>query len=735
MQHFSKKIISVSCIVFFTIQGLLAQKTNDNGMRQEAIKLYQIHKYAYAEKSFVTWMQENASVTDTLVLKLLADCEWKLRKYSDAYQTYWRLYRVPGFVFTSETKQHFADLNAMCNKYSDGIEVLNSDAKWTKKKQGFYSVDAYKTDSLDWVISYPSFNSIASEYLPYYPGKDLLFFNTDHQANDYKYKVNLWSGGSFSNIKYCSGISNMPLSSLKYPYKHGNIDNFNSSLNKTGGGRKLAIMHEQADIPLLNHPLYSWADSINHEKGLNFLKLKPENYFNKGCISVQTTNDTSGKTPVYFIANNNNKSYIKNYLKKDTSINPLCIYKGNLSFNNNEISVGDIKQMKIEDFDGELLHATISNNGQILVFSAKENNRNDYDLYWAVRGSDLTWNNVTALDKNINTFGNEVFPQLQNDGTLYFSSDGLPGMGALDIFKIKNFYSGNRVNTKNFPEHLGYPFNTAFDDYGVTVVNQSTEKILNKELQVEDGFFTSNRAGSDDIFHFRYKENYIIACGFIGERSADGHNSPLSNAKVVIKQKSADNSIVADSALTDSQGKYCFAIKSNKRYDVNASKQGWFPATDIFTFKSLPDSIINSYAINPIILDKEPAKPVIIVDTVSKNIEPEKFFIIHHYFDKTTVCTEDLAIIDSAVAYILSHANCTVEITSAADCFGTARYAEKLSKKRIETITVLLKERGINVSVSRAVGQNERMIDCNKAMTIARQLPNRYTKILVKLKK
>lgn len=736
-QNFLKNIILVLGIVLFSIVPSWSQKTVQNGMKEAGIKLYQIHKYAYAEKSFIGWMQNNATITDTLVLKLLGDCEWKLREYGDAYQIYWRLYRISGFAFTSEMKKRLADLNAMNEQYNDGIGVLNNDSKWTQKKQGFFTIDIFKTDSLDWTITYPLFNSIAAEYLPYYPGKDLLFFNTDRQTNNDKYKVDLWTGGGFSNMKYYSGISNMPLSKLTYTYKHGHIENFSSSLTKTGVIKKLAVMHEGADVPLLNHQLYSWADSINREKSLLQLKLKPENYFNKGCISVQTNSDTSKKTPVYFVADINSKINTKNYLKKDTFFIPLGIYKGNLYSKNNEMSIEDISKMTIDDFDGELLHTTVSKDGQVLVFSAKANNKNDYDLYYATRTSDVTWGSVIAFGKNVNTYGNEVFPQLQNDGTLYFSSDGLPGLGALDLFKIKDFYAGSKINAKNIPEHLGYPVNTAFDDYGITVVNQSTEKLLTKELKIEDGFFSSNRAGTDDIFHFKYRENYKIACGFIGGRTPNNQYEPLSNAKVVIKQKTADENSSSDSAVTDSGGKYCIVIKPGSKYDIKVAKTGWLPATDTFKMKISPDSLIDSYEIASIVLEKEPSVSVPVIDSVpnkNKNTETEKSFIIHHYFDNTTICKEDLAIIDSAVLYIKSHVNSVVEIVSAADCFGSARYAEKLSKRRSDAITAMLRERGVVILKAKAVGQNERMIDCNKAMTIAAQLPNRYTKILIKVK-
>jgi tetratricopeptide (TPR) repeat protein len=127
---------------------------------------------------------------------------------------------------------------------------------------------------------------------------------------------------------------------------------------------------------------------------------------------------------------------------------------------------------------------SISEDGTILFFSSDmKGGLGGNDIYTS-RLKDGRWSKPQNLGESVNTSQNEIFPYLHRDGSLYFSSDGLPGLGQLDLFKIEL----NGVGESE-AQNLGYPINSRYDDFGVTFDSLATH-----------GYFTSNRkhGGYDD---------------------------------------------------------------------------------------------------------------------------------------------------------------------------------------------------------------------------------------------
>ncbi|HEX6892512.1 MAG TPA: tetratricopeptide repeat protein [Chryseolinea sp.] len=127
---------------------------------------------------------------------------------------------------------------------------------------------------------------------------------------------------------------------------------------------------------------------------------------------------------------------------------------------------------------------SINEKGTLLYFSS--------DMKGGLGGNDIyvselrdgSWSKPQNLGEEINTSQNEIFPYLHQDGSLYFSSDGLPGLGQLDLFKSETKSEGYSE-----PQNLGYPINSSYDDFGLSFDSLATH-----------GYFTSNRkrGGYDD---------------------------------------------------------------------------------------------------------------------------------------------------------------------------------------------------------------------------------------------
>ena len=143
------------------------------------------------------------------------------------------------------------------------------------------------------------------------------------------------------------------------------------------------------------------------------------------------------------------------------------------------------------------LHPAISADGERLYFSAQlDDGWGGYDLYVANRAADGTWNEPILMNRAINTQGNEQFPTLDGD-TLYFASDGMIGMGGLDIYRTYPMDNGRYAAPKN----LGTPVNSGADDFSFIIVKRLGSGANEKML----GFFSTARPGgqgADDIYEY-----------------------------------------------------------------------------------------------------------------------------------------------------------------------------------------------------------------------------------------
>lgn len=139
-------------------------------------------------------------------------------------------------------------------------------------------------------------------------------------------------------------------------------------------------------------------------------------------------------------------------------------------------------------------HAALSPDGRILYFTSDmPGGQGKTDIWYCEKQSDGTWGQPVNAGKMINTAEEEVFPTMDSQGNLYFSSRGLPGMGGYDIFKAE----GSRSEWSK-PLNLKYPINSTADDFWLNVSGD------------RKGHFSSNReggAGSDDIYSFTPKES------------------------------------------------------------------------------------------------------------------------------------------------------------------------------------------------------------------------------------
>jgi outer membrane protein OmpA-like peptidoglycan-associated protein len=212
-----------------------------------------------------------------------------------------------------------------------------------------------------------------------------------------------------------------------------------------------------------------------------------------------------------------------------------------MPFNSNEYSVG---------------HGSLTPDGKTIYFSSDmPGGYGGVDIYRINRKPDGSWTDPENLGDKINTEGNEMFPFIHTDGLLFFSSDGLLGLGGLDIFL--SYIKDDGFST---PENIGAPVNGNYDDFAF-ILDQKQER----------GYFSSNRPegeGDDDIYLFRLLRPFRYG-KLIRGTAMEPDSSVLSEVKVNLYDQ---NQAVIGSITTSKDGKYEFLAEQDKLYSLDGKK-------------------------------------------------------------------------------------------------------------------------------------------------------------------
>lgn len=206
--------------------------------------------------------------------------------------------------------------------------------------------------------------------------------------------------------------------------------------------------------------------------------------FHEGPATYDATTNT-----IYFTRNSVMKGVQK---RSKEGVLKIQIYTAQLQDNRWDI----IKEFSLNNPENIFCHPSISEDGSRIFFATDiAGGFGGLDIYYADKTSD-GWGSPVNMGTYINSQWNEAFPYIHSTGTLYFASEGLPGLGGFDVYSVR-FGGLEWEDVKN----LGYPINTANDDFGFIL--DSTNK---------SGYIASNRIGgkgSDDIYSVFIKDTYF----------------------------------------------------------------------------------------------------------------------------------------------------------------------------------------------------------------------------------
>ena len=303
-------------------------------------------------------------------------------------------------------------------------------------------------------------------------------------------------------------------------------------------------------------------------------------------------------------------------------------------------------------------HPAISPDGEWLYFTSDmPGGKGGLDI-WRVRITPAGYGGVENLGEPVNTPGDEAFPTFRPNGDLYFSSNGHPGLGGLDIFIAKVGKDG-----RYHLSHPGYPLNSQGDDFGMTF-----------EGPYNRGFFSSNRGdarGWDHIYSFVNPEIMQTVKGWVYEM--DGYELPAAQVYVVCDDGTNEKMSV------HSDGSFTKVLDPGVSYLFLATCKGYLNHQE--QVKAL---------VNP----KE-SRDTTLQFALANISAPTLIDNIFYDFDKATLRDSSKTALDQLVALLKENPHVTIELSAHCDYKGSAEYNKRLSQRRAEAVVAYLIAHGI----------------------------------------
>jgi peptidoglycan-associated lipoprotein len=284
--------------------------------------------------------------------------------------------------------------------------------------------------------------------------------------------------------------------------------------------------------------------------------------------------------------------------------------------------------------------------------------KNSKDIWVVTRsGASGKWGTPENLAAPVNTAGDEVFPYVHPDGSLYFSSNGHIGMGGLDMFRAQKNASGQWQ-----VENLKYPVNSSADDFGITFMNEQ-----------ESGYFSSSRKGkgNDDIYSFVLPP---LKFSIVGVVKNEKNDEIIPEATI----KSIGSDGITLDTKTGRDGIFRFTLKPGTDYVFIAEKPGFLKGKERESTKGVAQST--------------EFKTEIFLASTETSIQVENIFFD---LDKADLRPESMVSLDKLVETLNDNPNIVIELGSHTDSRASDEYNMDLSFRRAQSVVNYLIEKGI----------------------------------------
>ena len=361
-----------------------------------------------------------------------------------------------------------------------------------------------------------------------------------------------------------------------------------------------------------------------------------------------------------------------------------------------------VESLSVNSQNYSVKNPAVSPDGKTLYFSSNmPGGYGLFDLYKAPINDDGTIGDPVNLGQKINTEGQEMFPYVSSNNTLYFSSNGHLGLGGMDVFYTREI-DGKMAPIRN----VGIPINSNGDDFAFTI-----------DEEAEEGFVSSNRdggQGSDDIYAFKKLQplcDVLITATVLDDTTRE----PIDGAAVTLYD-SEGNKVV--SKMTNAEGIAEFIVECEKDSELEVVKQD---------FESKKVQVGGT--------SEEELAVQISLDPIEEIIKPEEIVLNPIYFDydKSNITAQAAFELDKLVQIMNKYPDLVINATSHTDSRGSDSYNKRLSQRRAKSTQQYVISKGIDEAriTAEGKGESEPKVDCGSNCTDEEHQQNRRSEFLI----
>ena len=619
-------------------------------------------RYAFIDAREILLKVANKGYKSTDLFSKLGDSYYFNNDYENALKWYGELYKMQGANMGREHIFRYAQTLKSVRRYDEADQLMTSfrdrggsdmRADAMASEPDYLSIIDFQKGRFD--VQQISQNSGLQDFGPAFYGEDKLIFASNRDTGVFYKRIHAWNDKPFLDLYVGDRAQDGRIS---------NVKKFDSRINTR--------LHEST-------PVF-----------------------------------TADGNTMYFTRNNFTDG---DYAEDNFKTNRLKIYRSTKEGNRWS------KATEL-NFNGDSYassHPALTPDGKYLYFSSNrpgsirtedENTFVETDIWRASISGDTI--GEPELVENINTTGRETFPFISKKGNLYFASNGLNGLGGLDIFVSTLDANG----VPSIPLNVGEPANSAKDDFAF---------IIDDDTNI--GYFSSNRrggTGDDDIYRFRMTEDLRDKCEQVVTGTVTNVDTGLPLAGATITVSDSNNNVVETATSTES-GKFGFVLDCNTEYFIKAEKDEFITDDELVSTPSKSSFIDVSLALEP---EKRIAETGTDLGKVL-NLNP-----IYFDFDRFNIRYDAEIELQKVLAVMEQYPSMVIDIRSHTDSRGNDAYNMRLSDKRARSTRQYLIDNGIASSrlTARGYGESALVNECRNGVPCSKaqhQLNRRSEFIIV----